>query len=179
MKKILSIVVVFMLTLGAMAQTQHLKFMGIPLTGTISAFHQKLVAKGLKHDVEGSQNIGPGTRKFTGTFYGKNANIYVKYNPTTKIVYGAYAVITYYSEDSMKSGYAELKSALSEKYPNAYEYEGEFDGYDYISYYVNGGCIDLYCSKYDETYPTQYWLYIDYRDAINSEKNDKQKSNDL
>lgn len=179
MRKILSIVVVFMLTLGAVAQTQHLKFMGIPLTGTISAFHQKLVAKGVKHDVEGSKGAGAGSRYFDGIFYGENARIYVNYNPATKIVYRAKAVITYYSEDSMKSGYAELKSALSDKYPNACATEGEYEGYDAIGYFVNGGCIELFCSKNYDTYPTEYWLFIDYWDAINSEKNEHQKSNDL
>ena len=52
MKRILSFFVMLVLTLGVMAQTQHMKFMGIPLNGTISAFHQKLVAKGCKPDVE-------------------------------------------------------------------------------------------------------------------------------
>ena len=80
MKRFLSLFVMLVMTLGVMAQTQHMKFMGIPLNGTISAFHQKLVAKGCKHDVEVSKVAGVGSRAFTGTFFGEKSGIYVYYN---------------------------------------------------------------------------------------------------
>ena len=81
------------------AQTEHLKFMGIPLTGSITAFQEKLKAKGIEYDAEGSRQIKVGCRCFKGSFSGEKANFYVYYNEKTKIVYRAKAVITCLSKE--------------------------------------------------------------------------------
>ena len=128
MKRIFSFFVMLVLTLGVMAQTQHMKFMGIPLDGTISAFHQKLVAKGCKHNVEVSNVVGAGSRVFVGTFFGEEASIHVYYNAKTKVVYRAKACIKRSSEDMIIQKYNEVKSALEEKYPDAYMVNDEDDG---------------------------------------------------
>ena len=179
MKRFLSLFVMLVLTLGVMAQTQHMKFMGIPLNGTISAFHQKLVAKGCKHDVEVSNAVGAGGRAFTGTFFGEKASIYVYYNAKTKVVYRAKACIDRSSEDDIVRKYNEVKSALEEKYPNAYMVKGEHNGYEVMHFYTDQGEIDLYVSKHDNVYPTQYTLHIDYFDEVNDKKNENSKMNDL
>ena len=167
------------LTLGAMAQTQHMKFMGIPLNGTISAFHQKLVAKGCKHDVGVSNAVGAGGRAFTGTFFGEKADICVFYNAKTKVVYRAKACIDRSSEDDIIRKYNEVKSALEEKYPDAYMCEVENYGYDSMQFYTAEGEIDLYVAKFDDVYPTEYTLFIDYVDEVNFKKNENSKMNDL
>lgn len=179
MKKIISLLVVLTMTLGTMAQSQHLKFMGIPLNGTISAFHQKLVAKGYKPDVEYNKQSGPGARSFKGTFFGREAFINVFYNPKTKIVYRAKAFLRYTSEEDMQSVYQELKVALGEKYSGALVSEGEGYGYEDMTYYVDEGRIDLFCSKYDDSYPTYYNVHVDYWDDINSKKNEDKNMDDL
>lgn len=179
MKRILSFFVMLVLTLGVMAQTQHMKFMGIPLNGTISAFHQKLVAKGCKHDVEVSNAVGAGGRAFDGTFFGEKANIYVYYNAKTKVVYRAKACIDRSSEDDIIRKYNEVKSALEEKYPNAYMDKREDFGYESLSFYTDQGAIGLYVIKYDDVYPTEYTLHIDYYDEVNGKKNENSKMNDL
>jgi hypothetical protein len=179
MKRILSFFVMLVLTLGVMAQTQHMKFMGIPLDGTISAFHQKLVAKGCKHDVEISKVVGAGGRAFTGTFFGEKADIYVYYNAKTKVVYRAKACIKRSSEDNIIRKYNEVKSALEEKYPDAYMDKSEDYGYDSMHFYTDQGEIDLYVYKFDDVYPTVYDLYIDYYDEVNFKKNENSKMNDL
>ena len=179
MKRIFSFFVMLVLTLGVMAQTQHMKFMGIPLNGTISAFHQKLVAKGCKHDVEVSNAVGAGGRAFDGTFFGEKANIYVYYNAKTKVVYRAKACIDRSSEDDIIRKYNEVKSALEEKYPNAYMDKREDFGYESLSFYTDQGAIGLYVIKYDDVYPTEYTLHIDYTDDVNFKKNENSKMNDL
>jgi hypothetical protein len=178
MKRILSFFVMLVLTLGAMAQTQHMKFMGIPLDGTISAFHQKLVAKGCKHDVEISKVVGAGSRIFTGTFFGEKADIHVYYNAKTKVVYRAKAVIRRSSEDDIIQKYNEVKSALKEKYPDAYVSKGEYEGNEGVRFYTDLGNIDLYVSK-DIVYADKYYLHIDYFDDANNRKNENSKMNDL
>ena len=179
MKRILSFFVMLVLTLGAMAQTQHMKFMGIPLDGTISAFHQKLVAKGCKHDVEVSNAVGAGGRAFTGTFFGEKAQIFVYYNAKTKVVYRAKACIDRRDEEYIIRKYDEVKSALEEKYPDAYMSEDEHNGYESLTFYTDQGWIDLYVSKHDNVYPTVYTLFIDYVDGVNFKKNENNKMNDL
>lgn len=179
MKRILSFFVMLVLTLGAMAQTQHMKFMGIPLDGTISAFHQKLVAKGCKPNVEYNKTAPVGRRHFTGTFFGEKALIFVYYNAKTKVVYRAKACIDRSSEDDIIRKYNEVKSALEEKYPDAYMSESEDYGYDSMQFYTAQGGIDLYVSKYDDVYPTEYTLHIDYFDDVNFKKNENSKMNDL
>lgn len=179
MKRIFSFFVMLVLTLGVMAQTQHMKFMGIPLNGTISAFHQKLVAKGCKHDVEVSNAVGAGSRIFTGTFFGEKADIHIYYNAKTKVVYRAKACIERSSEDDIFRKYNEVKSALEEKYPNAYISKGEYEGNESVHFYTDLGNIDLYVTKYDNVYLTQYFLHIDYYDDVNYKKNENSKMNDL
>ena len=179
MKRFLSLFVMLVLTLGVMAQTQHMKFMGIPLNGTISAFHQKLVAKGCKPDVEYNKTAPVGARLFTGTFFGENARIYVYYNAKTKVVYRAKACIERSSEDGIIQQYNEVKSALEEKYPAAYMDKGEHNGHESMQFYIAQGWIDLYVSKHDNVYPTQYLLHIDYYDDVNDKKNENSKMNDL
>jgi hypothetical protein len=178
MKRILSFFVMLVLTLGAMAQTQHMKFMGIPLNGTISAFHQKLVAKGCKHDVEVSNAVGAGSRVFTGTFFGEKADICVCYNAKTKVVYRAKAWIQRSSEDDIIRKYNEVKSALEEKYTDAYMSEDEHNGYESMHFYTDQGWIDLYVYK-DDGYYIPYALHIDYFDDVNFKKNESSKMNDL
>ena len=124
MKRFLSFFVALVLTLGVMAQTQHLKFQGIPLNGTISAFHQKLVAKGFKHDAVLSKNLDAGARAFTGTFFGKKANLYVFYIPTTKVVAGLNVSLQDYDGES---DYAQINRVLAKKYPEAEVTEEDFE----------------------------------------------------
>ena len=179
MKRFFSFFVMLVLTLGVMAQTQHMKFMGIPLNGTISAFHQKLVAKGCKPDVEYNKRAPVGSRDFIGTFFGEKALIIVYYNAKTKVVYRAKACIDRSSEDDIIRKYNEVKSALEEKYPNAYMDKREDYGYDSVGFYTDHGVIGLYVSKYDDVYPTEYTLHVDYFDDINFKKNENSKMNDL
>ena len=179
MKRILSFFVMLVLTLGVMAQTQHMKFMGIPLNGTISAFHQKLVAKGCKPEVEYNKTAPVGSRHFIGTFFGEKALIIVYYNAKTKVVYRAKACIDRSSEDDIIRKYNEVKSALEEKYPDAYMCEVENYGYDSMQFYTAEGEIDLYVSKYYGYSETPYSLHIDYYDDVNYKKNEKSNMNDL
>lgn len=178
MKRIFSFFVMLVLTLGVMAQTQHLKFMGIPLNGTISAFHQKLVAKGCKPYVEYNKTAPVGSRVFIGTFFGEKADIHVYYNAKTKVVYRAKACIERSSEDMVIQKYNEVKSALEEKYPNAYMDKDEQEGKESIGFYTDQGWIDLYVSKSVVSAET-YTLHIDYYDEVNNKKNENSKMNDL
>lgn len=61
----------------AQASNGHMKYMGIPITGTIAQFQAKLAAKGVKYNQQLSGMLEAGTRSFNGTFAGNKVTIFV------------------------------------------------------------------------------------------------------
>ena len=68
MKKIISVLFALCLCMAVSAQ-QHLKFMGIPLDGTVDNFALKLKAKGVTYDASESKLADAGTRIFYGSLW--------------------------------------------------------------------------------------------------------------
>lgn len=188
MKKLIFTLVVILMTTVLCAQAEdHLKFMGIPLTGNINSFQTKLEAKGCKADKTINSYLPVGTRAFKGQFAGNEANIYIYYNKKTKIVYRAKAVIEYTDKDIFNQKEYELAQMLSHKYYSMYIDTSSSDG---LTIYVtndlgttNLGTIDLYDRTEDPNvsnyFKTTYNIHIDYHDAINSEKNQDERMEDL
>ena len=184
MKKILPLIVCMLMCLGIQAD-EHLKFMGIPLDGTIAQFQAKLTAKGVTHDVAGSKGLSAGRRLFKGTFSGKRAEIYVYYDEATKIVYRAKAVIESSEESLSEQNYDYFVSMLSQKYDDAEKKYGRQDSYETVTFLVPNnneyatytylGSIDVYRSSYSFTYD----VHVDYTDAINIVKHENRNMEDL
>ena len=82
MKKHLALILFALIVIPALSQ--HMKFMGIQLDGTIAQFTTKLQQKGVTISSENKYS-GDGCRYFSGIFYGKEAKILVFYIPSTKI----------------------------------------------------------------------------------------------
>ena len=118
MKKIISVFFVLCLCVAASAQ-QHMKFMGIPLDGTIDDFSMKLKAKGVTYDAAESKAAGKGIRKFCGTFMGEKATFTVFYNYKSKIVFSAVAELYYPTVESAHTPFVNLNDQLQQKYPDA------------------------------------------------------------
>lgn len=132
MKKIISVLFVLCLCMAASAQ-QHMKFMGIPLDGTIDNFALKLKAKGMTYDAAKSKTAGQGCRVFKGTFMGEKATINVAYNPKSKMVFSAAVEMQYPTVESAHIPFLNLTESLRQKYPNTTPEEnrgpdGEFIG---------------------------------------------------
>lgn len=188
MKKSIILLTMCLLAYFLPMQAEHMKFMGIPLTGTITQFQSKLQAKGMKYDKTTSQLFPAGIRAFKGSFAGEKADVYVYYDPTTKIVYRAKAVVGYYSESLCEQKYDEMKSMLSTKYSDAYEtsdYREGHEVYHYVTYELKNeevkifGTIDLYVTNAELWDDFRQYLHIDYSDMQNTVKNDDSKMNDL
>ena len=118
--------------MAASAQ-QHMKFMGIPLDGTIDDFSMKLRSKGVTYDAAESKAAGKGIRKFCGTFMGEMATFTVFYNYKSKIVFSAVAELYYPTVESAHTPFVNLNDQLQQKYPDATckEYtgpDGDVDG---------------------------------------------------
>ena len=118
MKKIISVFFVLCLCMAASAQ-QHMKFMGIPLDGTIDDFSMKLKVKGVTYDAAESKAAGKGIRKFCGTFMGEKATFTVFYNYKSKIVFSAVAELYYPTVESAHTPFVNLNDQLQQKYPDA------------------------------------------------------------
>ena len=174
----------------ASAQNGHLKFMGIPLDGTINEFSAKLAAKGCSVDEYLSQDH-VGDRIFDGVFMGNRANLFVYYQPTTQIVYRAVAVIKKEDEDIIKSLYEEPKKLLNNKYIGFQKTDSVL-GHETWSLFVPRvpsdeemiwnrcyGNISLGITKLKESYHTAYALLINYTDQINYDKYQNAKQDDL
>lgn len=185
MKKSIILLVLCLLAFFAPLKAEHMKFMGIPLTGTITQFQQKLAAKGITHDKKASAAAPIGTRFFSGKFAGSKAEIVVWYDADTKIVYGARAVYECYSTDMRDDKYNELKPMLSTKYAEEYIQTGDKNGHE--AYIINVkddsgesvGGVFLYCDQ--EEFPNDdiYYVYVEYMDTENYLKNQDSKMKDL
>lgn len=185
MKKLL-ILHLLLIAMSLPSLAQHVKFMGIPLTGTIAQFQQKLEAKGVRYNSY-SKYAGPGVRCFKGTFIGQNANIYVYYDSRTKIVYRAKACIDYSNEEIAERKLEEVKILLKEKYLSFLSEDDTQDGYPSFSIPIQDsesgdivGVSGLYISDgYDEYYNQIYVLHIDYYDWKNQHAHEGKIMDDL
>lgn len=82
MKRLLSTLFCLLFAIASLAQNanDHLKFMGIPITGTITQFQAKLKTKGVVIDTKESSKVNVGIRVFKGDFVGQKSRFYVYYS---------------------------------------------------------------------------------------------------
>lgn len=201
MKRIALFLCSLFISLTILAQgNAHLKFMGIPITGTITQFQSKLTQKGCTYDKSTSSVISAGTRAFKGTFVGFKVDIYAYYDTNTKIVYRVKAVISGTSEDLAEQHYNKIKSLLSQKYGTDYMQTDTKEGKESVSFLclknlndevdlssqtlfdVANGDIDLYITQDEETWvraPYNYNVHIDYNDFINTDKHSNQQLDEI
>ena len=186
MKKSIILLIVSILFISISAQAEHLKFMGIPLTGTITQFQQKLAAKGVTYDKRDSETASIGTRVFNGNFAGSKAKIVVWYDADTKIVYGAKAIYECNTASSRDNKYDELKSMLSSKYAEERSETEYKDGLEKFSIdvtddsgYLFVGVITLYRTQAEFPYDDTFFVHVEYMDLENYNKNRDSKMNDL
>ena len=195
MKRILIALLFVFSCIGVMAQNanEHLKFMGIPINGTLESFTQKLVAKKIKR-IQAAEGIGI----FNGTFAGKmNCNIFVATVPNRNIV--SKVVVFLPPRETwawLESDYNEFKQMLTSKYGEPFQHSetfkaGTFTSSDYLKisalkegkceYYVgwklNEGVILLEIISIES--PSSCLVRLSYYDAINSKLEETSKQNDL
>lgn len=191
MKKILAFIVIciFAITTYAQNQVKHLRFMGIPITGTIAQFQTKLISKGFKLDRNESAKLPNGYRIFTGVLAGNTVEICTFYNAKTKIVYRVKAIHKWNTEDEANDIYNRLKKLYSQKYE--YYHEGTTDGFnstvffdidntkkiteDTDLYNVCNGHIGLFIQENNllAVFKRYYYeVHVDYNDTRNTESNE-------
>lgn len=182
MKKLLFILCLTLLSITMQAQTQHMKFAGIPLTGTIDQFQKKLVAKGYRLKSEVNRILSVGTRAFLGTFAGKKGNIAVYYDAKTKIVYGAKVYYDDLTEQMAKDELENMKALLKNKYGEEYS-EVDKDKQGNPTFSVDTGLGSIYCYlQENESYlgfPYDWSAHAEFMDAVNLQKHNSSISDDF
>lgn len=182
---ILTFVLLFCTNISLSAQ-QHLKFMGIPLTGTIDNFQAKLASKGIYPDKFANRTTPFGVRCFNGRFTGKQCSIYVYYTNTKK-VYRAKAVYNDENENLVDQFFDNTKEMLQTKYALENSENDTYQNYPAFNVYVtndtgtsNLGSINLYKTKYYNPYGRDsYNVHVDYTDYINGIDHDSENFDDL
>ena len=186
MKKAILLTLFCITSMIAFSQSEgtHLKFMGIELDGTINEFQEKLLKKGVTIDPDPKQSPN-GQRLYKGSFSGEEAKIVVFYNPQSKTVYRAKALITRYVKDHIEQLISKFESKLDLKYgtdnkQTSTETDDKYNKFNDHQYNVENGRINLFISAVDGLrYGKYYLLHIDYHDWLNSFMNDLEEMDDL
>lgn len=183
MKKLyLAIILCFMVILSY-GQTKHLTIMGIPITGSITTFQQKLAAKNYRVDTKANKELPVGQRAFKGRFSGHECSLIAYYFPDDKIVYRVRVAIDFLTETRADAAYTEIKSNLLRKYKNASPKMGRRDGHESMSTMIIDddddilGFIDLVVFEGDET--CDKFLVVGYTDMDGYAKEEKKHTDDL
>lgn len=195
MKRILIALLLVFSCIGVMAQNanEHLKFMGIPINGTLESFTQKLVAKGMKRQ-QGWDDTGI----FRGMFAGKDdCTIYVVKVPLRNIVYKTVVCLpTRDTWDWLEKDYNEFKDMLTSKYGEPLQHSetfkaGVFTSSDYLKisalkegkceYYSTWGFKEgiIVLDIFNGDGSSSCFVRISYYDAINYKLAQDSKQNDL
>jgi hypothetical protein len=184
MKKSILLFVFCLLCVISQAQTEHLKFAGIPITGNIEQFQQQLLAKGFKQNTinkfeieELDGKLAPeGKRIYRGKFVNQKAKVKVFFDTKTKQVFRVQAYFTKLDENAAQVKLEYYKGLLANKYGAAnmkeHDQSKELPGFLLTAH---GGQIFGYVSKSSIFYNT----YIQYTDSINEESHRHQMLNDL
>lgn len=175
-----------LLSCTVFAQREYMKYMGIPLNGSITNFQQKLEAKGVKLNKVVNSKVAVGTRVFKGPFSGENADVYVYYNEKTKIVYRAKAVIEYPTKDIGERNFEKFSSMLKEKYLSGVVKDGEQEGHPALcmrvldnNFEFTIGFVSMYISDANDYFDEHVYLHIDYEDEANSQSDKHTNMDDL
>lgn len=183
MKKILVTFLLFLMVVCSYGQTKHLTILGIPITGSISTFQQKLIAKNYRLNVKENKELPVGQRAFKGRFSGHECSLIAYYFPDDKIVYRVRVSIDFLSETRADAAYSEIKRNLLRKYKNASVKTGSRDGHESISAMIIDddddilGFVDLLVFEGDETYESI--LVVGYTDMDGEAKAEKKNTDDL
>lgn len=184
MKKILVTFLLFLMAVCSFGQTKHLTVLGIPITGSISAFQQKLIAKNFRLDVKENKQLPIGERSFKGRFSGHDCTLKAYYFPDDKIVYKVRVSIDFVYESSADNSYKEIKRNLLRKYPYADTKTGQSsNGHESLSALIIDeeddilGNIVLFVFDGDDTYESE--LVVGYEDLDGLAKAEKKHTDDL
>lgn len=162
---------------------KHLAIMGIPITGNIATFQQKLLAKNYRVDAKSNKELPVGQRAFKGRFSGHECSLRAYYFPDDKTVYKVRVSVDFLNESNADNAYKEIKRNLLRKYKNSDTKTKRTDGHESLHLLVIDdedemlGFIDLIVFEGDDTYESE--LVVGYTDMDGFAKEEKKHTDDL
>ena len=161
------------------AHSEHLKFMDIPIDGTISSFQSKLDSKGIKVNSTKSKSAPNGQRIFEGNFQGYKSEITVYYNRKTKEVYKVETQIKSKIKTDIEIIFVEAINTIREKYINEEKQDLHRNSGAYFLFHIkeaSSDSVELGTIYVEPTYSTygisnevaNYVLLITYEDYLNT-----------
>ena len=166
------------------SQTKHLTVLGIPITGSITTFQQKLLAKNYRLDAKENKELPVGERAFRGRFSGHECSLKAYYFPDDKIVYKVRVSIDFTYESSADNAYKEIKRNLLRKYKYADSKTGRSsNGHESLSALIIDedddilGNIVLFVFENVDPYESE--LVVGYEDMDGLIKAEKKHTDDL
>ena len=183
MKHILAFLLALLVTANISAQTEHVKFLGIPLDGNIQQFQENLSARGCVYDQKTSDLLPKGMRAFKGAYAKHDALMIVLYDETADVVYQAKAIITCHGMEMGDSVFNEINGQLQSEFgtllsTKSIQYGHESYGYTILSpERVVIGDIGLFMTK-DENNSNVYLVQVQYTDTANLRMHERQQSED-
>lgn len=184
MKKILLLILFCLVTVLSNGQTKHLTIMGIPISGNIATFQNKLIAKKFHLDTKKNKELPVGQREFKGFFSGHQCSLRAYYFLDDKTVYKVRVGINFYYELQADGTYQEIKSNLQRKYPNSDAKIKNTDGHESFHDMIIDdeddilGFIDLIVFEGDDD-PYASELVLGYTDMDGFCKEEKKHTDDL
>ena len=181
--KTLFIFLLLMLSLSSSAQTEHVRFLGITLDGTIQQFQDELLAIGCTYDKETSALLPKGAKAFRGSYSSHDALLIVFHDETTNIVYQAKAVITCHGADSCETVFNSINGMLQAEYGSLLSTKSTQYGHDSYGYSIMSeqrvviGDAGLFVTR-NENKPDEYLVQVQYTDIANMRIHEKQKAED-
>lgn len=183
--KMLYLIILFgLMPILAFGQTKHLTVLGIPITGSITTFQQKLIAKKYRLDAKENKLLPVGQRAFKGRFSGHDCTLIAYYFPDDKNVYKVRASIDFTYESSADNAYNEIKRNLLRKYKYADVKTGRSsNGHESLSALIIDdeddilGNIVLFVFDNDDPYESE--LVVGYEDLDGLIKAEKKHTDDL
>ncbi len=184
MKRLYSTIFICLMTILSFGQTKHLTVLGIPITGNIATFQQKLIAKNFRLDAKENKHLPVGERAFKGRFSGHECSLKTYYFPDDKIVYKVRVSIDFAYESSADNAYKEIKRNLLRKYKYADAKTGKSsNGHESLSALIIDddddilGNIVLFVFDNDDPYESE--LVVGYEDMDGLIKAEKKHTDDL
>lgn len=172
------------MAISSFSQTKHLTVLGIPITGNISTFQQKLIAKNYHLDTKENKQLPIGERAFKGRFSGHECTLKAYYFPDDKTVYKVRVSIDFAFESSADAAYMEIKRNLLRKYKYADTQTGKSsNGHESLSALIIDeeddilGNIVLFVFDNDDPYDSE--LVVGYEDLDGLIKREKKHTDDL
>ncbi len=173
---------------GLICNAQTLKFLGIPLGISSTAFKQKLLSKGFTYSSEESNNgIYIDNYIFYGNFAGDYASVCLRVTPKTRLVYCVSVRFLNYKYSPYVAGvmteelqnwkFNTIKNIIIEKYPNLSYYDFSSDDYPLSTIWED----DKYEIALVISWYANYWRNMDlnYTDKTTQQKREKEKYNDF